>query len=172
MFSPASSVGPRALGVGLVIWLTVSSTLLAGSFGRRTTRSRYLPTHRVMTARPTDLAPSPMLGSFVPNPVMTVGGAGVVAGNGWTPLQQYGSGTLSLYGPLSSLRSTAAPVRTIQRGYNGIPRVSVGTAFSYPNLPPAGAVMYPTRMNYSYGFRYEESPPWWDGAGANWIDFN
>jgi hypothetical protein len=113
-----------------------------------------------------------MLGSFVANPVMTVGGAGNNGSNGWTPLQQFGSGTLSLYGPLSSLRSTAAPVVTYQRGYDGSLRPSVGTGFSYPNLPPAGAVVYPTRSNYSYGFRYQQSPPWWDGAGANWIDFN
>ncbi len=166
------AVSLRAGALGLMVCLSTFSSVDAGPFGRRAAGTRYLPTRQVVTTRPSDLAPSPMLGSFVANPMMMVGGAGVAGENGWTPLQQYGSGTLSMYGPLSSLRSTAAPVVTYQRGYDGVMRTSVGTGFSYPNLPPAGSVMYPTRTNYSYGFRYQQSPPWWDGAGANWVDFD
>ncbi len=94
----------RASALGLVATLFCAASVDAGPFGRRSARTRYVPARQVVTSRPTDLAPSPMLGSFVANPMMTVGGAGVVAGNGFTPLQQYGAGNLSVYGPMSSLR--------------------------------------------------------------------
>jgi hypothetical protein len=83
----------------------------------------------------------------------------------------HGSGTLALYGPLSPLRATAAPVFAYTRGYDGVLRPTVGTSFSYPNLPELSPVVYPTRANVYGGFRVSGTPPWWDAA-HNWLDQN
>ena len=55
------------------------------------------------------------LGTFVPTPHIMVRGNGT-AGGGYSPLGTFGDTTMSLYGPLSALRSTAAPVLTYTRG--------------------------------------------------------
>ena len=115
-------------------------------------------------------APTPMLGTFYPTPYMTVRG-NAPAGTGYTPLGAYGDQTLALYGPLSPLRSTTAPVMTYTRGYDGTLIPTVGTGFSYPNLPAASPIIYPTQATYYYGFRESGTPPWWK-TSLNWIDQN
>ena len=111
-----------------------------------------------------------MLGSFYPTPYMTVGGSGLIGNAGYTPMQAYGDGTLALYGPMSPLRATSAPVLTVTRGYDGVPRPMAGTSFSYPYLPTAAPVVYPTRGNVVPGFRVQNAPPFLD-SGFNWVDY-
>ncbi len=124
------------------------------------------------TTRPEDrVAPSPMLGSFMPTPYITVRGNGVIGG-GYSPLGLYGrEQSLTVYGPLSALRSTAAPVNTVVRGYNGIPTVVEGTSFSNPNQPSLSPVVYPTRASNFSALRFQSTPPQWDKA-ILWIDQN
>jgi len=132
--------------------------------------SPYVPTS-LSVARATGSAPTPMLGSFYGTPYMTVRG-NFPAGGGYSPLGQYGDSTLALYGPLSPLRATIAPVRVYGRGYDGRPIVTDGTGFSTPNLPEISPVVYPSRANSAYyGFRRSASPAQWDNA-INWIDQN
>jgi hypothetical protein len=167
--------GPwAALGWALLgSWLAAAPADAQGYFARRRAyRPAYQPTAAVVPSRAqAGLAPSPMLGSFDPNPFMTVGGNGVSGGDGYTPMQQYGGGAMAMYGPFASLRAIAAPVTTYSRGYDGIVREGRGTTTSYPFLPPAGAVVYPTRAIQRGGFGYQRTPPWWD-AGYNWVDYN
>ena len=156
----------RVATLGLcVLW---GATAEAGSpFARRPRRIAPVPA----SYRLTDTAPPPMLGSFYSTPYMIVRG-NFPAGGGYTPMDQYGDTTLALYGPLSPLRATAAPVLTYSRGYDGRPRLSDGTAFSTPNLPELSPVVYPARANTSYyGPRRSGTPPQWENA-INWIDQN
>ena len=90
-------------------------------------------------------------------------------GGGYSPLEVYGDQTLSLYGPLSPLRSVSAPVRTYTRGYDGRISPGEGTSFSNPNLPRLSPVIYPTPASYYYGPRVNRTPPWWS-TGTEWID--
>jgi hypothetical protein len=113
---------------------------------------------------------TPMLGSFYPTPYMTVRG-NAPSGGGYSPLGTYGEQNLAYYGPMSPLRAKAAPVVLYQRGYDGRLIPQEATGFSYPYLPPAASVIYPTRGNYYYGFRESGTPPWWND-GSNWVDLN
>ncbi len=115
-------------------------------------------------------APSPMLGTFYPEPYVYVRG-NMNAGGGYSPLGEYGYNAMSLYGPLSDYRRVSAPIVTYNRGYDGSVRPVVGTSFSNPNLRAKEPVIYPTRGNYFYGFRNTGTPPWWDSP-INWIDQN
>jgi hypothetical protein len=122
-------------------------------------------------ARPSAPAVAPpMLGTFYPSPYTAVRG-NFPTGGGYSPLQTFGDTTMVLYGPISSFRAVAAPVRTYARGYDGRPVVLEGTSFSTPNEPDLSAVVYPTKATYFYGPRHQSTPPWWD-SGMNWIDQN
>jgi hypothetical protein len=125
----------------------------------------------VPTSARAGLQPSPMLGSFYPTPVMTVGGNGFTGGSGYTPLEWYGGGTLAMYGPFASLRATAAPVTLYRRDFSGRVRPEVATSFSYPFLPPAAPVVYPTRAQVRGTIPVESTPPWWQ-TGHGWVDMN
>jgi|SRR5579864_5189914 len=162
--------GPRGwiLTVFLVLWVSYSASAEGGGpFARRAAR-------RVATPTSFDYAnanaPSPMLGTFYPDNYMVVRG-NAPAGGGYSPLGIYGDRSLSIYGPLSSMRATAAPLLTYTRGYDGQLYPTMGTAFSYPNLPAVGPVIYPTQASFYYGFRESRTPPWWK-SGINWIDQN
>jgi hypothetical protein len=125
----------------------------------------------VTRARPR-LTPSAgaTLGTFQPTPYIMVGGNNP-AGGGYSPLGIYGDQTMSLYGPLSPLRVTTAPVLVYTRGYDGQIRLTEANSFSYPNLPDLSPVVYPTESNFYYGPRVNRTPRW--GASAiNWIDQN
>ncbi len=164
------------LGAGLCLLL--ATTAEAGWPRRQRVRTvpaparatTYVPTGQTL-AQATGTAPTPMLGSFYGTPYMTVRG-NFPAGGGYTPLGQYGDNNLSLYGPLSALRATTAPVRVYARGYDGRPVLTDGTAFSTPNLPEISPVVYPSHANSAYyGFRRSNSPAQWENA-INWLDQN
>jgi hypothetical protein len=91
------------------------------------------------------------------------------AGGGYTPLDMFGDQSMSLYGPLSPLRSTSAPVTIYTRGYDGRVYANRGTSTSTPNLPGLSPVIYPTQGSYYYGPRVDRSPPSWS-SGMHWID--
>ena len=61
---------------------------------------------------------SSTLGTFEPTPFMMVRGDWPTGG-GYSPLDLYGDQSMTLYGPMSPLRSTSAPVTTYTRGYDG-----------------------------------------------------
>ena len=128
-------------------------------------------TRPARVVRPAPVCASPVsatLGTFEPTPYLMVRG-NWPTGGGYSPLEVYGDMTLSLYGPISPLRSVAAPVRTYTRGYDGRLHVGEATSFSNPNLPGLSPVIYPTQGSYFYGPRLNRTPPWWSSA-TNWID--
>jgi hypothetical protein len=86
-------------------------------------------------------------------------------------LQIFGDQSMSLYGPLSPLRSVSAPVTTYSRGYDGRLYQRRATSSSTPNLPSLSPVVYPTPASYYYGPRVNRTPPSWS-SGVNWIDQN
>ncbi len=135
-----------------------------GLFKRRASRpivtaTRYRPAQAIR----------PMTGTFYPTPYMTVGGNGFVGETGYSPLSQYGDSALAMYGPMAALRATAAPVTLVATGYDGSYRRETATAFSYPFLPPASPVIYPTRAQVRGSLPYQTTPPWWD-TGHGWVD--
>ena len=111
---------------------------------------------------------TPTLGTFQPTPYIMVRG-NWPAGGGYSPLEVFGDQSMAIYGPLSPLRATSAPVTTYSRGYDGRVYAAPATSFSTPNLPPLSPVIYPTPANYYYGPRINRTPPWWS-SGINWID--
>jgi hypothetical protein len=156
-----------ALAVGLVA-IGESPAHAGRPFSRR---ARVTPAQRVVpTNYANSNAPTPMLGTFYPTPYMTVRG-NAPAGGGYSPLGVYGDQTLALYGPISPLRATTAPVLTYSRGYDGSLYPTMATGFSTPILPSASPVIYPTQATNYYGFRESGTPPWWK-SGLNWIDQN
>jgi hypothetical protein len=159
---------PRVgLALCLLVLLTIASSRIeAGGLFRRRPRP-VVPTARVAATEP-DVYP--MLGTFFPTPSITVRGNYPTSG-GYAPLGEFGDSTMALYGPLSALRATTAPVLVYTRGYDGRPVVQQGTSFSTPNLPTITPVIYPTQATYYYGFRHSGNPPWWTNA-INWIDQN
>jgi len=117
------------------------------------------------------LAPSPMLGTFRPTPYIRVGG-GPTSGGGYSPLGFYGPNTsMVLYGPFSALRATAAPVSTVVRGYDGVPKLVEGTSFSTPFMPELSPVRYPTRATNYDAIRGVPPTPR-TPSGYLWIDQN
>ena len=117
------------------------------------------------------VAPSPMLGTFRPTPVITVRGNGIIGG-GYSPLGLYGANNaMTLYGPISSLRTTAAPVNTVVRGYNGTANVVEGNSLSTPFQPDLSPVKYPTRAS-NYGSLRGPGVPTRSGSGIMWVDQN
>lgn len=173
---PVARAGLR-LATALVLVLLVPEAQ-AGGRGRFVRRgqvpsnpvsqpSAVYPTARTVTPAP---RPTGTLGTFTATPYIWVRGNGP-AGGGYSPLGEFGDSTMSLYGPLSGLRTTSAPVLTYSRGYNGQTAVTPGTSFSTPNLPPLTPVIYPTQASNYFGFRQSGEPPWWPNA-INWIDQN
>ncbi len=112
-----------------------------------------------------------MLGTFRPTPYITVRGNGIIGG-GYSPIGLYGiNNSMTLFGPISSLRPTSAPVTTVVRGYNGVPSVAEGTSFSTPFQPDLSPVQYPTRGSNFTGLR-PPSVPNQSGNGILWVDQN
>lgn len=170
----------RAVHVRRLAWVLVvlsgftSSASAGGGLFSRPARpagpAYYVPTARAYTPPVTTVNEYGRLGTFYPTPVMTVRG-NAPTGGGYSPLGEYGDTSMSLYGPMSSLRMTSAPVVTYSRGYDGRGVVQQGTSFSAPNLPSLTPVVNPTSASYYYGFRNSGSPPWWS-SGINWLDQN
>ncbi len=137
----------------------------------RTRRTRVVTTSAPVAApRVAGMAPSPMLGTFYSEPYLNIRG-NFEAGGGYSPLGLYGDSTAVLYGPLSSFRTSSAPVLMYQRGYDGSFRPELGTGFSYPNFPAASPIVYPSRANAVGAPRRVTTPPQWD-SGINFIDLN
>jgi hypothetical protein len=117
------------------------------------------------------VAPTGMLGSFVPSPVVSIRDNGVIGG-GYSPLDQYGFGnSMSIFGPLSAFRQASAPVNTVVRGYDGVPTLVQGTGFSNPMQPGLSPYVYPTRASNYSALRFQGTPPQRD-KGLMWIDEN
>src|SRR3982751_4685468 len=100
--------------LGLLAW--GMSRADAGGLFRRRERA-VVPT--VRTVGPPPAATGAPLGTFAPTPYMTVRG-NFPTGGGYSPGDtQGGNQSMDIYGPLSALRSTSAPVLTYARGYDG-----------------------------------------------------
>jgi hypothetical protein len=170
MFRKAGG-GVRAVLCAVILFQAVGALSLVQAEhrvrrGGRVVVERARP---VFVPRPATYPPG-TLGTFYPTPYLTIGGNYPAGNAGYTPLAMFGSDTLSLYGPMSSLRATTAPLATYSRGYDGTVRVHEGVATSYPNLPLLSPVIYPTQANQYYAPRTLRTP-WWDSA-INWIDQN
>lgn len=154
-------------GLGLLTILAVITPRAEGGGRWAPRRAVAVPTVSEVTVRPRATG---TLGTFASTPYIMVRGSGTTGG-GFSPLGSYGDASMSLYGPLSSLRYTSAPVLTVTRGYDGRTRLSEATSFSAPNLPALTPVVYPTQATNYYGFRESGTPPWWANA-INWLDQN
>ena len=151
------------------IWFGVGSGV-ADAGGPLRRRSR--PIGETVDTRPENqLAPSPMLGTFMPTPVLTVRSNGIIGG-GYSPVGLYGgNNSLDLFGPISALRQTSAPINTVVRGYNGTAAVVDGTSFSNPFRPELSPVQYPTR-NSNFAGTAPPRVPNRTGNGILWVDQN
>ncbi len=161
--------GPRAPLLALVVFLTAGVfTAAAGDHPRRRAR-RAAVVQAVPTARVRDPVYGSRLGTFMPTPAIVVLG-NFPAGGGYAPLGISGDATMSLNGPMSSMRSTTAPVVTYTRGYDGVVRPTPAITTTYPNLPYLAPVAYPTRANYYYAPRVPSNPA--EESAINWLDMN
>jgi hypothetical protein len=162
----------RARARALVFSFALLQTIAPIGSAQAGERARGTGRTQVVTRGRPRCAPcaSTTLGTFQPTPYIMVGGSNP-AGAGYTPLAMYGDQTMSLYGPLSPLRVSTAPVLGYTRGYDGQVRLTEANSFSYPNLPDLSPVVYPTESNYYYGPRVNRTPRWGSSA-INWIDQN
>ena len=154
--------------VGLIVVLGISGNSVAGDrFGRRVGPAR----ETVASSPANQVASSSMLGTFQSTPAITVRGNGVIGG-GYSPIGLYGANnSMVLYGPLSSLRQTSAPVTTVVRGYNGVATEVEATSFSNPFQPDLSPVKYPTRASNFTSLRGVGVPTRADSA-IMWVDQN
>ena len=108
---------------------------------------------------------------FRPTPVITVRGNGIIGG-GYSPIGLYGiNNSMTLFGPISSLRQISAPVNTVVRGYNGVATHVEGTSFSNPFQPELSTVKYPTRASNYTSLRGPGVANRADN-GITWVDQN
>src|SRR3982751_2250749 len=173
MIEHATFRGKLCLAVIVLLGWTVTPGEAGGLFRRR--ERAVAPTVQyvappVTTSMPTSAPYPTSLGTFYPTPVMTVRG-NFPTGGGYSPADSFGDTSLDIYGPLSALRATAAPVLTYTRGYDGRSAILPGTSFSTPDLPGNTPVVYPTQATDYYAPRTTRTPPWWPKA-TNWIDQN
>ena len=133
---------------------------------------RDRPVREMVASRPENqVAPSSMLGTFRPTPVITVRGNGIIGG-GYSPIGLYGSNnSMTLYGPISSLRQTSAPVNTVVRGYKGVATQVEATSFSNPLQSELSNVKYPTRAS-NYDSLRGTGVPTRAGSAILWVDQN
>ena len=161
----------RIVVFSVIVFQAVGALSPARAEHRLRRRDRIVVTRARPVPAPRPPAHPPgTLGTFFPTPYITVGGDFPASNAGFTPLGMYGQDTLSLYGPMSSLRPTTAPVVTYSRGYDGTVHVEEAVSTSYPNYPSLSPVIYPTEANNYYAPRTLRAP-WWDSA-INWIDQN
>lgn len=157
----------RIASAGLALASLATSTAEAGKPFRRAARA---PVPVTTTRHEDQLAPTGMLGTFVPANYIFVRGNGL-AGGGYSPLGSYGQNSMDLFGPISALRATAAPVVQYTRGYDGRVVPVEGVSFSTPFLPNQSPVIYPTRAT-NYGAMRGPGIPPQTGSGINWVDQN
>lgn len=148
--------------------VTISTDDSEAGGGRRFRQTRARP--RYVATQSVQAAPiRPMTGTFYPTPYMTVGGNGFLGETGYSPLSQYGDSALAMYGPMAALRAKSAPVTLATTSAGGVTRLETATGFSYPFLPPASPLVYPTRAQVRGSLPYQSTPPWWD-TGHGWVD--
>lgn len=160
----------RRCAAGLIV-LATTSVLAPPSYsqgpywfrGRRVAETRFAP--RTM------IQGTGALGTFEPTPYVYVRGS-EMEGSGYSPLGTYGDTAMDIYGPTSAYRTTAAPVTTYTRGYDGVLHAVPGISFSNPNFPELSPVVYPTRSSYYYRARMDDGPPIHPRDASNWIDQN
>lgn len=136
----------------------------------RAQRARTVVTTTTSSVRSAPAGAPRTFGTFYPDHYVNIRG-NFEAGGGYSPLGTFGDTSASLIGPLSTFRSTSAPVLIYERGYDGSVRPGVGTGFSTPNFPAASPLVYPTRANSVNSSQRHTTPPQWD-SGINWIDLN
>ncbi len=150
--------GPLRVGLGIVVLFAMGAPALAQQqFGSLAPDCAVCPPD----------ARGGMLGTFYPTPYMTVGGNNRA---GFTPLDQYGDGTLSLYGPFSALRPITSSVRVTTRGYNGVAVTQDAAVITYPFLPSSTPPFSPRRTQVRGAGPVQTTPPWWD-TGHYWVDY-
>jgi hypothetical protein len=169
MRSPARSLVATALaGLVLVGPWALSTTAGDGLFHRK---ARVVETVAAAPNPANRLAPTGMLGTFVPTPMVTIRDNGVIGG-GYSSSNLYGFGvSLSTFGPLSAFRQVSAPVNVVVRGYDGSTAVVQGTSFSNPMQPRLSPYVYPNRMNNYTSLPIQGTPPN-RNKGLMWIDQN
>src|SRR4051812_13253990 len=120
--------GTRTLLGSLVIVGVLAPLAEAGGWRRSSRREPVVvvPAAQAVPVRPRAVG---ALGTFTPTPYIFVRGNGT-AGGGYSPLGVFGDQTMVMYGPISSFRSTSAPVVTYTRGYDGRTVVAPGTSSS------------------------------------------
>lgn len=160
----APRTAPTAANTGRVVAVPAAPRTVQGYYQTQAVSPAPMPTAN-------GLAPSPMLGTFYPDPQLTVGGNFTSGGSGYTPMSGYGWGSMNTYGPFSAFRATAAPVTTYSRGYNGVVNATESTSFSYPFQPAMSPVTYPNRGQQRGAAPVQYTPPSWD-SGFNWVDQN
>jgi hypothetical protein len=163
----ASMARPILLGAILLLTVGAISSMAGEHHFRRARRPAVV--QPVPTVRRIDPVYGDRLGTFFPTPAVVVQG-NYPAGGGYSPLGTFGDTTMSLYGPLSSFRTTTAPVLTYTRGYDGVVRPAELISTSYPNLPLLAPLAYPTRANYYYAPRILDNPG--QESAINWLDQN
>jgi hypothetical protein len=163
----ASMARPITLGVVLVLTAGVPTSTAGERHFRRARRPAVV--QPIPTARRVDPVYGDRLGTFFPTPAVVVQG-NYPAGGGYSPLGIFGEQTMSLYGPLSSFRTTTAPVLTYTRGFDGVVRPTESISTSYPNLPLLSPLAYPTRANNYYAPRIRDHPA--EESAINWLDLN
>jgi len=167
---PSRSLLKSSLVALILVGSVAPSSMAGGLFFRKRPRP-VVETVRTLPEPSNRVAPTGMLGSFVPSPVVSVRDNGIIGG-GYSPLDQYGFGnSMSIFGPLSAFRQNSAPVNTVVRGYNGIPTRVQGTSFSNPMQPGLSPFVYPTRSSNYSALPFQGTPPQRD-KGLMWIDEN
>jgi hypothetical protein len=161
----ASMARPILLGVSLILTAGAVSSVAGERHFRRARRPAVV--QPVPTAHRIDPVYGDRLGTFFPTPAVVVQGNYPVGG-GYAPLGTFGDTTMALFGPLSSFRTTTAPVLTYARGYDGVVRPAQFTSTSYPNLPYLAPVAYPTRANHYYAPRILDNPG--RESAIEWLD--
>lgn len=158
---------PILLGALTLLMLPLVPSMAGDREFRRARRAAVV--RPVPTARRIDPVYGDRLGTFNPTPAVVVQ-ANYPAGGGYAPLGIFGDQNMTLYGPISSFRTTTAPVAAYLRGYDGVIRPVESISTSYPNLPYLSPFAYPTRANDYYAPRIRHNPA--EESAIMWLDQN
>ena len=92
------------------------------------------------------------------------------AGGGYSPLGIYGDRACRCIGPLSSFRTTTAPVLTYVRGYDGVVRPAEAITTPIPTCRYLAPVAYPTSCESLLCARVRDNPA--EESAIDWLDHN
>lgn len=156
---------PRTAGFALLALALLAPSTRAGDRHARRRPRALAPAAAVLT-------PDRPLGTFYPEPYLSVRGDHQSGGAGYSPSGMYGANnSLDVYGPLSAYRATTAPLTVYSRGYDGVVRPGTAATFTTPNLPRSSPFAYPTRANFRGGFPPDSPASTWPSA-INALDMN